>query len=216
MKLIESYGPNPRVVRMFLEEKGIELAREEIDLMGGESHRAPYLERNPTGTSPCLELDDGSVIGETVAICELLEELHPSPVLIGADPYERARSRMWMRRVELNLTEHMYNAFRYGEGLDHFRERFHCIPEAADGLKAKARTARVWLDGLIAGRDFIAGDSITLADIILFCCWDFVKDIGQPIEPDLENLHPWYERMRERPSATASIHPLSQELGWVG
>ena len=216
MKLIESYGPNPRVVRMFLEEKGIEIEREEIDLMNGESHKPPYKEKNPTETSPCLELDDGTFVGETVAICELLEELHPAPALIGSDPFERAKTRMWTRRVELYITEHMYNAFRYGPGIEHFRERFYCIPEAAAGLKEKARRQRVWLDALIEGRDFIAGDSITLADIILFCCWDFVKDIEQPIDTELKNLYPWYQRMCERPSAAASIHPLSKELGWVG
>ena len=216
MKLIESYGPNPRVVRMFLEEKGVELEREEIDLMNGESHKAPYKKKNPTGTSPCLELDDGRVLGETVVICELIEDLHPTPALLGSDIYERAWSRMWVRRVELNITEHMYNGFRFGEAIDHFRDRFYCIPEASDGLKAKARAGRVWLDGLMDGHDFIAGDSISLADIVLFCCWDFVKDVGQPIETDLPNLYPWYERMRERPSATASIHPLSEQLGWVG
>ena len=216
MKLIESYGPNPRVVRMFLEEKGIDLEREEIDLMAGESHQAPYLEKNPAGTSPCLELDDGSIIAETVVICELLEELHPSPVLIGSTTNERAHNRMWTRRIELGITEHMYNAFRYGEAIDHFRERFYCIPEASDGLKAKARAGREWLDGLMDGRDYIAGDSVTMADIVLFCCWDFVKDIGQPIETDLKNLYPWYQRMLERPSAAASIHPLSKDIGWVG
>ena len=217
MKLIQSYGPNPRAVRMFLLEKDVTLETEEIDIMDGENHRTPYLNRNPTGQSPCLELDDGSVLGETVAICELIEDLHPAPSLLGGtDPIARAKSRMWYRRVELLITEHMYNAFRFGPGLDLFRERTYCIPEAAEGLSAKARVGREWLDGLMTGRDYITGDDLSLADIVLYCCWDFAKDLGQPIEEDLPNLYPWYLRMQARPSAASSVHPASTEHGMVG
>ncbi len=216
MKLIQSFGPNPRVVRMFLLEKGVEVASEEVDILDGETHRTPYLDRNPTGLSPSLELDDGTILGETVAICELIEDFHPKPVILGADPIARARSRMWYRRVELLITEHMYNAFRYGHAYELFRDRTYCIPEAAEGLKEKARVGRHWLDSLMHNHEFITGDTLNLADIILYCCWDFTKDLGQPIETELKNLYPWYQRMSERPSAQASVHPASEKIGMVG
>ena len=137
MKLLNSFGPNPRAVRMFMIEKGIELPTEELDLLGGDNRAEPYVAKNPGGQMPALELDDGTVFGETVAMCEYLEEKNPDPALIGSSAEERANTRQWMRRVELNITENMYNAFRYAEGIDMFRDRLFCIPEAADGLKAK-------------------------------------------------------------------------------
>ena len=123
---------------------------------------------------------------------------------------------MWARRVELNITEYMYNGFRFAEGIEIFRNRMYCIPEAADGLKAKGKAGRVWLDGLIAGRDFIAGSKISVADIVLYCCMDFAKDVGQPIDADLKNLSAWYKRMGARPSASASLHPAAPQLKMAG
>ena len=100
MKLLNSFGPNPRMVRMFMSEKGIELESVEHDLMAAENRKAPYTDKNPGGQMPALELDDGSVLAETVVICDYLEELHPNPPLIGASAQERAEARMWNRRVE--------------------------------------------------------------------------------------------------------------------
>jgi glutathione S-transferase len=144
---------------------------------------------------------------ETTTICEYLDEIHPESPLIGSTPVERANTRQWIRRVELGITEHMYNGFRYSDGIEIFRNRLYCIPEAADGLKAKAKDARKWLDNLIGGRDFIAGNKLTFADIVLYCCMDFAKDVGQPLESDLPNLSKWFKRMDSRPSASASLHP---------
>ena len=131
MQLLTSIGPNPRTVRMFLLEKGIELPQVQVDLMGAENRRPPYTERNPAGQLPALELDDGRVLAETVVICEYLEEIHPTPALIGSTPEERAETRMWQRRVELGITEHLYNAFRFAEGIELFRPRMRVLPEAA-------------------------------------------------------------------------------------
>jgi glutathione S-transferase len=216
MKLLNSFGPNPRAVRMFMIEKGIEMPMEELDLLGGDNRAAAYVKKNPGGQMPSLELDDGTVFGETVAVCEYLEEKHPNPALIGSTAEERANTRQWIRRVELNITENMYNGFRYAEGIDIFRDRLYCIPEAADGLKAKAADSRKWLDNLIAGRDFIAGDKMTMADIILYCCMDFAKDVGQPLDGDLDNLSAWFARINGRPSAAASLHPGSAEVKMAG
>lgn len=213
MKLYNSLGPNPRLVRMFMLEKGIEIPAVEIDIMAGENRRPPYTDANPSGQMPSLELDDGSVIAETVAICEYLEDIQSSPVLIGSTPNERAETRMWVWRVELNVAEPMANGFRYAEGLPMFKDRVHVIPQAADDLKATAREKLAWLDGLMAGKDFLAGDRFTLADIILYCFVDFAAGVGQPRDPALENLEAWFARVNARPSAEASLHPVAAAGG---
>ena len=135
MRLYNSIGPNPRVVRMFMAERGIDLPKVEVDIRGGENRQAPYLQKNPAGQSPALELDDGTVIAEITAICEYLDEITPGPSLIGATPQERAETRMWTRRIDLNIVEPMANGFRYSDGLKMFQNRLHCIPQAADDLK---------------------------------------------------------------------------------
>jgi glutathione S-transferase len=203
MKLLTSIGPNPRTVRMFLLEKGLSLPQVEIDLLAGENRRAPYTERNPAGQLPSLELDDGRVIAETVVICEYLEELHPSPPLIGTTPAERAETRMWQRRVELGITEHLYNAFRFAEGIELFRPRLRVLPEAAEGLKAIVRDKLGWLDGLLVDKQFLCGERFTLADIVLFSALDFGRTVGQPFDPALRNIARWFERVAARPSAQA-------------
>ena len=216
MKLIDSFGPNPRVVRMFLAEKGLTLPSEEVNLLGGENRQDGYLSRNPGGQLPALELDDGTVIAETAVICEYLEELHPTPVLIGSTAAERAEARMWQRRVELNITEHMYNGFRFAEGYELFKNRVHCIPGAASELKATAQEWLAKLDGLIAGRDFIAGNAPRFVDITLYCCMDFAQGVNQAINPELKNINAWFQRMHARPSATSSLHPAWEQIKMRG
>lgn len=207
MKLINSFGPNPRVVRMFLAEKGLSIPTTDIDMLGGDNRKPAYTDKNPGGQTPALELHDGSVIGETVVICEYLEELHPTPALVGRNAQERAVARQWQRRIELNITEYIYNAFRYAEGYGLFKDRVHCIPAASPDMKVSAQKWLKKLDGLIAGRDFIAGDELRLVDIVLYCCMDFAKDVGQPIDPANTNIAAWFKRMDARPSATASLSP---------
>jgi glutathione S-transferase len=216
MKVYDSFGPNPRALRMFLLEKKLALPTVPVDLMGAENRRPPYTDRNPGGQVPALELDDGRVIGETVAIFEYLEEKHPTPPLVGTTPEERAETRMWQRRVELNLTEHLYNGFRWAEGIELFRPRMRVLPEAADGLKAIVRDKSAWLDGLLAGKQFLAGDRFTVADIILYCALDFGRTVGQPIDANLKNLNAWMARVAERASAQASLHPAAANLGMRG
>jgi glutathione S-transferase len=216
MKLIHSFGPNPRVVRMFLAEKGLTLPTEEIDILAGENRREGFLARNPGGQSPALELDDGTIVAETAVICEYLEEQHPSPVLIGRTAEERAIARTWQRRVELGITEHMYNGFRFAEGYEMFKNRVHCIPSAAAELKASAQEKLAWLDGLLGDQPFICGNELRFVDITLFCCMDFAKDVGQPLNPDLKKVHAWFQRLEARPSAVSSLHPASGQARMRG
>ena len=180
MRFYNSLGPNPHVVRMFATEKGMDLETTEIDIMGGENRRADYLQKNPAGQMPCLELDDGNVLTEITAICEYLDEIAGGDSLIGATPEERAETRMWTRRIDLNIVEPMGNGFRFGEGLQMFKDRVTTIPEASEGLKQIAREKLTWLDGLIEGREFICGDRISLADVLLYCFLTFGKSVGQP------------------------------------
>ncbi len=204
MKLYDGRGTNPHMVRMFIAEKGIEIPCELVDIMAGHNRQPDYMARvNPAGQIPALELDDGTVITETTAICEYLEERFPTPALIGTTPQERAETRMWTRRVDLNICEPMSSGFRYGEGYDFFKDRVRCLPEASDGLKAVARDRIAWLDGLMEGREFIAGARLTMADILLYSALRFFTKVGQPLDPELNHIPAWFERMNARPSANA-------------
>lgn len=203
MKLFNSMGPNPHVVRMFAAEKGLNLELEDVDLMAGANREGPYLEINPAGQLPCLQADDGSIIAEITAICEYLDEVGDGPSLIGQTAEQRAATRMWTRRVDLNICEPLANGFRYSEGLPIFKERMITIPEAAEGLKQIAREKLAWLDGLMAGREYIAGDSVTLADVLLYCMLAFGNQVGQPFDESLPNIKPWFDRMAARASANA-------------
>lgn len=205
MKLYNSVGPNPRMVRMFMAEKGFDVSKVDVDLRGGENRREPYATKvNPAGQCPALELDDGTVLAEITAICEYVDEKKKdTPSLIGDTPEERAKTRMWTRRIDLNIVEPAANGFRFSQGLKLFENRIRCIPEAADGLKATAQDKLKWLDGLMGSKPFIAGDKLTMADILLFAFVDFMGQVGQPLSADCKNLTAWYGRMKARPSAAA-------------
>jgi glutathione S-transferase len=203
MMLYDSIGPNPRVVRMFLAEKGLSIPVQPVDLPAGENRQPPHLARNPHGQMPTLELDDGSYVSETVAICEYIEELHPAPALIGASIAERAETRMWRQRVDLNICQHLANAYRFGEGLKRFESRIVCLPEASPGLKRIVADRVRWLDGQIAGKEFICGPRFSMADIVLYCWLDFGGRVGQPIDPANENIAAWFSRVATRQSTKA-------------
>jgi glutathione S-transferase len=202
MKLYQSIGPNPRVVKMFIAEKGLDIERVELDLPAGENRQPAHLARNPNGQTPTLELDDGTCLAEITAICEYLEEVKPEPALIGRSPQERAETRMWTRRVDLRICEPMANGFRFGEGLPLFRNRVLCVPEASPGLKAMAKNGEEWLEGQLKG-PWIVGDRFTLADILLFGFVEFGAQVGQPLDPGFKKLTEWFERVKARPSAAA-------------
>ena len=203
MKFYNSIGPNPRVVRMFMAEKGLKIPVVEVDLMKAENRQGPYMQKNQAGQLPCLELDDGATISEITAICEYLEDTHPTPALIGASPKEKAETRMWTRRIDLNICEPMSNSFRYSQGLPLFKDRIPTAPEAADGLKRVAQDRILWLDKMIEGRKFICGDRFTYADIHLFAFLDFGGQVGQTLDPEAKNIAALYERVKARPSAKA-------------
>lgn len=203
MKLYNSVGPNPHVVRMFMAERGIEIPTEDIDIMVGANRQPDYLDKNPHGQSPALFLDDGSLITEITAICEYLDETNPGDSLIGSTPEERAQTRRWTRWVDLKIVEPMTTAFRGAEGLPMFKDRMRCLPEASDGLKAFTQDNIAFLDKQMAGRDYVAGDKFTLADILLFCFLAFGEQVGQPLNRDFKNVAAWFDKVSKRESVKA-------------
>lgn len=205
MKLYNSIGPNPHMVRMFAAEKGLSLPMVQIDLMAGENRQSAYAGGvNIAGQTPALALDDGQVIAEITVICEYLEEKHPTPALIGTTPEERAETRMWTRRIDLNICEPMTSGFRASEGRRMFESRMKLIgTEGAAELKAIARDRLLWLDGQMAGRQFVCGDRFSLADILLFTFLAFGAEVGQPIPAEAAWVTAWFDRIKARPSAAA-------------
>jgi glutathione S-transferase len=204
MKLYDSIGPNPRIVRIFMAEKGIEMPKQTVDLRGGENRQEAHLKRNPHGQMPALELDDGSYVSEITAICEYLEEKKPAPALIGSTPEERAECRMWTRRLDLNIAEPLANGYRFGEAVKFFEKRIPVAPEASPGLKKIAANRLQWLNGQMAdGREYICGNRFTLADILLYCWLDFAGQVGQPLDPANANIATWFARVAQRPGVKA-------------
>ena len=216
MKVLNSFGPNPRMLRMFILEKKISLDFIEHDLMGAENREDAYLSKNPGGQLPALELDNGNVIAETVVICDYLEDLYPDPALLGSSAEERAEARMWNRRIEQKITENIYAGFRFAEGLQLFENRVRCLPEAADGLKAAGQDGLAWLDTQMEGKEFICGNRITISDLVLYCCTDFASGVGQAIDKKLENVTAWFSRIESRASAVESLHPAAEKVGMRG
>lgn len=204
MKLHDSIGPNPRVVRMAIAEKQMTIDTVTVDLMGGENRQPAYLAKVPTGGLPALELDSGTCIAEIMAIVEYLEDVQPAHPVIGATPEERAETRMWTRRIDLAIVEPMTTSFRAVEGRGLFASRMTLLSvEAAAELKAIAQEKLLWLDSQLQGRTWVCGDRHTLADMLLLAFIEFGTSVGQPPPADATWIPEWHKRAAARPSAAA-------------
>lgn len=202
MKLYDAtIAPNPRRVRIFAAEKGIELPLEPVDIRSGVNRQEEFLRKNPLGGLPVLELDDGTCIAESLVICEYLEDKHPDPPLLGRTPEERAIVRMWERRAELEVMHTMLGAFRNSSPF--FKGRITQVPEMVEPLRAAAAKRLAWIDEELGGREFLAGKDYSIADITLFCTVDFGGMVGENYDPSLRNLAKWHEAMKGRASASA-------------
>lgn len=203
MKIIEDRrAPNPRRVRIFLAEKGIEVPYEQIDLGKGEHKTPEFLKLNPYARVPVLVLDDGTVIAETVAICRYFEAEQPAPCLLGCTSREQALIEMWNRRVELNLFFCVAQVFRHTHPGMAKRE----VPQVAEWAEAnrpRVREALELLDQSLAESRFIAGDRFSIADITALVAIDFMPLARLEVPQDLNNLQRWYKEVSSRPSATA-------------
>ena len=204
MKLYTAPGPNSRVVKMFAIEKGVDLLYQEVDVISGDNRTPSYLKINPLGNVPSLETGQGKYICESVAICEYLEDIVTSPKLVGSNPEEKAHQRMWQRRIELLVSENIYNAYRFSVGLEIYKDRMHCIPHAAGDLALAAQKNLEIIDKLIGDSLWICGNWFSLSDILLFCALDFGEEVGQPIDARLLNLNVWFSTMMTRNSVHES------------
>jgi glutathione S-transferase len=203
MKLYDGgRAPNPRRVRVFLAEKGIEVPLVPVD-MGAMGHRDEEVaSRNPLRRLPVLELDDGTIITESVAICRYFEELHPEPPLFGTGAVGRAQVEMWQRRMELNFLSAIAAAFRHL----HPAMKEWEVPQVAEwgeANKPKALEFLALLDRELASREFVAGDSYSIADITGLIGIDFMKPARLAVPEELGNVRRWYDAVAARPSAKA-------------
>jgi glutathione S-transferase len=202
MKLYDSaMAPNPRRVRIFLAEKGVTVPVEQVDIGKAVNRQPPFLAKNPLGGLPVLELDDGTCIAESVAICRWFEETHPQPPLMGTDAKDRALVEMWQRRMELELFRHVTGCFQNTHQF--FAGRIPQVPEYGEVCRKAGRTRLAWLDGELAGRSFVAGERYTIADVTALCAIDFGRVVDIRIAPEQKNLQRWYDAVSSRPSAKA-------------
>jgi glutathione S-transferase len=202
MKLYDNaMAPNPRRVRIFLAEKGVSVPTVQVDIGKAENRAPEYLAKNPLGGVPILELDDGAILTETVAICLYFEALHPSPPLFGTDARDKAFVEMWQRRMELGLMMNTTGAFRNTHAF--FKGRIPQVPEYGAVCKEAAAKQFAWLDGELANRRFVAGDRYSIADITALTAIDFGKVSDIRIQPEQKNLSRWHQEVSSRPSAKA-------------
>lgn len=203
MKLYNSnFAPNPRRVRVFLAEKAVSIPRVEVDLAGLQHKTPEYSAVNPFQVIPALELDDGTVIGKSIAICRYIEELHPEPNLFGATPLERATVEMWQRRVEWHLLLPIAQVFRHSH--PHMSKMED--PQVADWAAAnrpRALRNMMIFDEVLRDRPFVAGERFTVADITGLVALDFARSARIAIPPELTHLTRWHESLKARPSAAA-------------
>jgi len=202
MQLYDSaMAPNPRRVRIFLAEKGIAVPVVAMDIGKAENRKPPFLAKNPLGGLPVLELDDGTCIAESVAICRYFEETQPEPPLMGTSATDRAWVEMWQRRMELELFRNVTGCLQNTHAF--FKGRIPQVPEYGEVCRAHATRRLEWIDAELAEREFIAGPRYTIADITLLIGIDFGRVVKIGIQPDQKNLARWYEAVSSRPSAKA-------------
>jgi glutathione S-transferase len=197
-----SVAPNPRRVRIFAAEKGIELSLEEVDILAGQCRTPEFLGKNSSGGVPVLELDDGSCLSESVAICRYLEGLHPEPNLLGRDLREQAEIERWNRRMELELFAAIGRTVQNTSPI--FQGRFKQFPDYGEAQRALVNQRLERMDRELNGHQFVAGDRFTIADITALVAIDFGGRLADiKIAPKLAYLTRWHELVSSRPSVKA-------------
>lgn len=194
-------GMHPRRVRILLAEKGVSIERREVDAAGGANATQGFIRLNPLGKLPVLELDDGTAIAESFAICRYLEALHPDPPLMGRAPREAADIEMWTLRMDHELSQMVALAFVHSS--DFYRGRVEQIPEVASWARGRAIETMTWLDHELAERRHIAGEDYSMADIVAQCACILGKAVGLRIPSDMTNLSRWFAEVSARPTARA-------------
>ena len=199
MKLYNGMSPNGLRAQVFLAEKGLEIDTLNVDILKGETQGAAFKRKNSLGEVPVLELDDGTILTESIAICRYLEALHPDPSLFGRDPLEQARVEMWNRRMEIQIF-----ATIGAVGLHEFKlfaGRVEQFPDYAASQRRRFQDRLAWLDGEMAdGRPFIAGDAFSVADITGMAALMVADFAKEPVPDALESVKRWEETIRARPT----------------
>jgi glutathione S-transferase len=202
MKLYDfAFAPNPRKVRVYLAEKGLTIPIEPVNIGAGESHTPEFLKKNPLGGVPVLELDDGSFLTESLTIIEYLEELHPTPPMIGTSPLERARVRELERIAEIGVLQRVATIFQNTSPF--FAGRVKQSAEAAENARNQLANYLKVIDQRIGGRPFVAGERPTIADCTLLAALGFAEFAQVAIDPSYANVARWYDAFKQRPSAQA-------------
>lgn len=205
MKIYEAKAaPNPRRVRMFLAEKGLldKPEFEQIDLKKGDNLTPEFVARNPMKKVPVMELDDGTCVAETMAICRYFEESYPDTTpLLGVTPLDKTLIEQWLRWIEYYFFLPTGMCFQHTTG--HFKDRMNPVKEWGEECGKQVESFFGFLDKHLAGREFIHGDTLTAADINAFTTVDFAKVVNIRIKPEQENLKAWHERIKARDSAKA-------------
>jgi glutathione S-transferase len=201
-------APSPRRVRIFLAEKGIEIPRVELDIRAGENLGTEFLAINPRGVLPTLQLEDGTVLDESTAICRYFEELRPDPPLMGRNALEKAMTECWTRRIEFDAGQPVVDAFRnsyppYAERAVPDRTGIKAIPELAERGKARLVDFYPVIDRRLAESEYVAGPAFSIADIALLCIVDFAGAVRLPTPEGLEHFSRWHAQVSARPSSKA-------------
>jgi glutathione S-transferase len=202
MKLYDfPLAPNPKKVRVYLAEKGLQMPVEPVDAINGANRTPEFLAKNPLGGLPVLELDDGSHLPESLAIIEYLEEIHPEPPMLGRQPLERARVRAAERICDLGVLSSVAAVFQNTSPF--FAGRMKQSADAAENGRTRLATNLKVLDAMVGDRPFVCGDRPTIADCTLFAALEFAEFAGLPLDPAYANLRRWHAAFKARPSATA-------------
>ncbi|TDF35153.1 glutathione S-transferase family protein [Alteromonadaceae bacterium M269] len=202
MKIYDTQtAPTPRRVRMFLAEKGIDVEYVQVDLQKGENITPEMRAKNPIGKIPILELDDGTCISESDAICLYFEELHPEKPLLGRNALEKAQIAMWQRQIEFGLFMQIGMCFQHSTG--YFKDRMTPVKEFGEVSGQNAGKFLKLLERRLADSRFIAGDEFSIADITALCSIDFGRAVNVRMSEDQTNLKRWYDEVSSRPSAKA-------------
>ena len=194
-------SPNARRVRIFIAEKDLDIPTQPVDMTKGENQRPEFLTKNSLGKMPVLELDNGTCITESAAICRYLEEIYPEPLLLGRDALERAQVEMWNRRMEIEILMPLMQVFVHTH--DMWKGIAAQIPEWGAVCRKNTLANFEWLDGEIADRDFVVNDTYTVADITLQCATVLGKGVGVRAPESLTNVNAWFDRVAARPTARA-------------
>jgi len=199
MKFYNGSAPNPRRVRIFIAEKGIEVPRVEMNLREFEARTPEFRRINSLAQAPVLKLDDGTVITESVAICRYLEELHPEPALFGSGALGKARVEMWNRRMEIELFNTCAGIAQHS--FEFFKDVVYQVPAYAQAQRAVLPDKWAWLDRELSDeRRFIAGETFSVADITGMAASMLSEFLESPIPASLTHVRRWDERVRARPS----------------